>query len=60
MSEVAAMMQAYSITRFQPWICGTCRLAVPAMVEHGKDQGCQNPTVLFAEPDEGRANRGLL
>lgn len=39
------MMQTYSMTMLEPWVCYGCGLPIPAMVEHGKDQGCDNPGV---------------
>jgi hypothetical protein len=35
----------YSITMLEPWVCSQCGLAIRGMVEHGKDQGCDNPRV---------------
>jgi hypothetical protein len=42
--------RVYSITMFEPWVCAFCSLPVPKMVEHGKDQGCDFPSLPLTTP----------
>jgi hypothetical protein len=42
-----------SFTLGRDWKCRNCEAEVPAMQEHGADQGCQNPQPIYlpgAEP----------